>query len=67
LWPRSRQLWWGHRCPVYYARVDGGSTSQDDRLWFAGRTKLEAEEKAKRALLGKTFTLVQDEDVLDTW
>ncbi|KEY67624.1 hypothetical protein S7711_07821 [Stachybotrys chartarum IBT 7711] len=67
-WCISRQLWWGHRCPVYFARVEGtaGDTS-DDKLWFSGRTREEAEKKAQAALPGKTFTLEQDEDVLDTW
>lgn len=66
-WCISRQLWWGHRCPVYFARIEGGSgdLSEDD-LWFSGRTREEAEEKAKAALPGKTFTLEQDEDVLDS-
>ncbi|KOS19494.1 Valine--tRNA ligase [Escovopsis weberi] len=66
-WCISRQLWWGHRCPVYFARIEGGSDIPEEKLWFAGRTAEEAEEKAKAALPGKTFTLEQDEDVLDTW
>ncbi|VUC28382.1 unnamed protein product [Clonostachys rosea] len=67
-WCISRQLWWGHRCPVYFAKVEGeaGDTSEES-LWFSGRTREEAEQKAKAALPGKTFTLEQDEDVLDTW
>lgn len=66
-WCISRQLWWGHRCPVYFARIEGtaGDTS-DDKLWFSGRTREEAEKKAQAALPGKTFTLEQDEDVLDS-
>lgn len=67
-WCISRQLWWGHRCPVYFAKVEGeNSDINDEKLWFSGRTQAEAEEKAKKALPGKTFTLEQDEDVLDTW
>ena len=66
-WCISRQLWWGHRCPVYFAKVEGEtSDTADEKLWFAGRTAQEAEEKAKKALPGKTFTLEQDEDVLDS-
>lgn len=66
-WCISRQLWWGHRCPVYFAKIEGeeGDTG-DDKLWFSGRTREEAEKKAKTALPGKTFTLEQDEDVLDS-
>ncbi|KAJ3948036.1 valine--tRNA ligase [Colletotrichum fioriniae] len=67
-WCISRQLWWGHRCPVYLAKVEGEkSDSLDNKRWFAGKTREEAEAKAKAALPGKNFTLEQDEDVLDTW
>ncbi|TQV97359.1 valyl-tRNA synthetase, mitochondrial precursor [Cordyceps javanica] len=66
-WCISRQLWWGHRCPVYFAKIEGGSDLPEDELWFSGRTKEDAEAKAKAKLPGKQFTLEQDEDVLDTW
>lgn len=66
-WCISRQLWWGHRCPVYFAKVEGASDdTSDETLWFSGRTREEAEAKAKAALPGKKFTLEQDEDVLDS-
>ncbi|KJZ73598.1 Valine--tRNA ligase [Hirsutella minnesotensis 3608] len=66
-WCISRQLWWGHRCPVYFAKIEGGSDIPEDKLWFSGRTEEEAHKKATAALPGKKFTLEQDEDVLDTW
>ncbi|KAL6908446.1 tRNA synthetases class I domain-containing protein [Trichoderma evansii] len=67
-WCISRQLWWGHRCPAYFAKIEGGSGDiPEEKLWFVGRTREEAEKKAQVALPGKTFTLEQDEDVLDTW
>ncbi|EON97887.1 putative valyl-trna synthetase protein [Phaeoacremonium minimum UCRPA7] len=68
-WCISRQLWWGHRAPVYKAIIEGQNAedSDDDNLWFSGRSREEAEEKAKKALPGKTFVLEQDPDVLDTW
>lgn len=66
-WCISRQLWWGHRCPVYFARIEGGSGDiPEEKLWFAGRTREEAEKKAAAALPGKKYTLEQDEDVLDS-
>lgn len=66
-WCISRQLWWGHRCPVYFAKIEGGSGNiPEDKLWFSGRTREEAEKKASNALSGKKFTLEQDEDVLDS-
>jgi len=67
-WCISRQLWWGHQCPVYFAQVEGEeSDTGDDKRWFAGKTEQEARAKAEKALSGKKFTLVRDEDVLDTW
>jgi len=54
-WCVSRQLWWGHRIPAWYA--------QDGRI-FVGRD--EAEVRARHGLDAKV-PLRQDEDVLDTW
>src|SRR3954452_5704391 len=51
-WCVSRQLWWGHRIPAWYA---------DDGTVFVA----ESEEEAKAQAGGKA--LRQDEDVLDTW
>jgi valyl-tRNA synthetase len=56
-WCISRQLWWGHRIPVWYG-PDGAA--------FAGRSESEAQAKAT-AHYGKEVSLVQDPDVLDTW
>jgi valyl-tRNA synthetase len=54
-WCISRQIWWGHRIPVYYA--------QDGRL-TAARNENEARQKLQ---LASNIPLRQDEDVLDTW
>lgn len=54
-WCISRQLWWGHRIPVYYT-TDGQFT--------AARTEDEARKKLG---LPPSTPLRQDEDVLDTW
>ena len=51
-WPLSRQLWWGHRIPVYY---------KPDGTFVAARSMEEAIARAG------TDQLTQDEDVLDTW
>jgi valyl-tRNA synthetase len=51
-WCISRQLWWGHRIPAWYD-ADGNV--------YVAHDEAEARELAD----GKT--LVQDEDVLDTW
>ncbi len=58
-WCLSRQLWWGHRIPVYY--VNG-----QDEQYVVARNEAEAYEKA-RAQFGDDVTLEQDPDVLDTW
>lgn len=56
-WCISRQIWWGHRIPVWY--------DADDNV-FVARSEEEAKAKAK-AKHGKDVDLRQDEDVLDTW
>ncbi len=58
-WCISRQLWWGHQIPAWYADVEG-----DARVWVAHD---EAEAKALAAKDGYTGKLRRDEDVLDTW
>lgn len=51
-WCISRQLWWGHRIPAWYA--------EDGHVFVA-----ESEQEAKAQAGGKPVH--QDEDVLDTW
>jgi valyl-tRNA synthetase len=51
-WCVSRQLWWGHRIPAWYA--------EDGEVFVAA-----TEEEARAQAGGKP--LRQDEDVLDTW
>ncbi len=54
-WCISRQLWWGHRIPAWYA---------EDGSIYVGRDESEVREKHN---LGSDVLLKQDEDVLDTW
>ena len=67
-WCISRQLWWGHRCPVYFVNVDS-CTEKDPRsnnhYWVAARDMKEAESKAAARFPGQKFSLEQDNDVLD--
>jgi valyl-tRNA synthetase len=63
-WCISRQLWWGHRIPVWY-RV-GADGRPDYAEQFCARTEAEAYEQA-RAKFGPDVKLEQDPDVLDTW
>lgn len=61
-WCISRQLWWGHRIPVYYIR-------NTDEYVVAENVHTALE--IAREITGKDFLklhdLEQDEDVLDTW
>ncbi|MCK9992746.1 MAG: valyl-tRNA synthetase [Alphaproteobacteria bacterium] len=56
-WCISRQLWWGHQIPAWYA---------PDGEIFVAASEAEALEAA-REKFGKDTPLVRDEDVLDTW
>ena len=57
-WCISRQIWWGHRIPVWYGH---------DGKIFAAENIQEAEILAKKYYKNKTYKLVQETDVLDTW
>jgi valyl-tRNA synthetase len=54
-WCISRQLWWGHRIPIWYSK-----SNPREMLCYAGED-LPPEVKAQ------PDQWVQDEDVLDTW
>ncbi len=56
-WCISRQIWWGHRIPVWY---------DEEGNAFVAHNEDEAKNKAL-AKNGKDVPLKQDEDVLDTW
>lgn len=68
-WCLSRQLWWGHQCPVYLVKFEGEKNidTADGERWISGRTLEEAQKKAETKFPGKTFSLERDPDVLDTW
>ncbi|MDR2351346.1 MAG: valine--tRNA ligase, partial [Endomicrobium sp.] len=58
-WCISRQIWWGHRIPIYYCVDDKGNrTSCKPIASF---------EKPKECPHCKDKNFMQDEDVLDTW
>ena len=70
-WCISRQLWWGHRIPAYYASPTGGEASGNVSPVIILVAETEEEARAQAAehpmLKGRPFTLRQDEDCLDTW
>ncbi|KAH3675103.1 hypothetical protein WICMUC_002935 [Wickerhamomyces mucosus] len=67
-WCISRQLWWGHRCPVYFIELEGEINDENDgQYWVSGKDIEEAKVEAEKKFPGRNYTLRQDEDVLDTW
>ena len=70
-WCISRQLWWGHRIPAYYASPtdDGTAGNVSPVVILVAETEEEARAQAAEhpMLKGRSFTLRQDEDCLDTW
>jgi len=76
-WPISRQLWWGHRIPIWYCR---DANRRELERAFAGREDIAFRydeqhaqwlicaregELPENAVPGRE--LVRDPDVLDTW
>ncbi len=75
-WCISRQLWWGHRIPIWHCgtcserELEHAFAGRDDVAWRAGETGgwlVCAETDLKGDELGPGHNLVQDPDVLDTW
>ncbi|XP_058722633.1 valine--tRNA ligase, chloroplastic/mitochondrial 2 isoform X1 [Vicia villosa] len=60
-WCISRQLWWGHRIPVWY--IVGKDKEED---YIVARNADEALGKSHKKY-GKEVEIYQDPDVLDTW
>lgn len=54
-WCISRQLWWGHRIPVWY---------DSKKNIYVGHNENQIRKEYK---ISNDIFLVQDEDVLDTW
>ncbi|OZJ06269.1 hypothetical protein BZG36_00790 [Bifiguratus adelaidae] len=73
-WCISRQLWWGHRIPAYRLELDLPSPSPlEVPSWVVAPTLEEAHVQVRDFLQSanlpstSSYTLRQDEDVLDTW
>lgn len=60
-WCVSRQLWWGHRIPVWYI------VGSLDEEYVVARNDNDAREKAIALGYPENVELRQEEDVLDTW
>ncbi len=76
-WCISRQLWWGHRIPIWYARCPEAElkrafAGRDDVAWRLDEENGQwlvcvRDGELPAAALGAKYPLVQDQDVLDTW
>jgi valyl-tRNA synthetase len=75
-WCVSRQLWWGHRIPIWYTQAPESALTKA----FAGRSDVtwRRDESGEGWLicaltdlpvdaLGAEYSVTQDPDVLDTW
>ncbi|MEK7683495.1 MAG: valine--tRNA ligase, partial [Nitrospirota bacterium] len=60
-WCISRQIWWGHRIPVWYCQEINNETCRKKGGVVVSR------ETPKECPFCGSKKLVQDEDVLDTW
>ncbi|MEM6252754.1 MAG: valine--tRNA ligase [Cyanobacteria bacterium P01_D01_bin.156] len=65
-WCISRQLWWGHQIPAWYAVSQTNGEITDDTPFFVAASEEEAKAKAAEQF-GDNVELKQDPDVLDTW
>lgn len=65
-WCISRQIWWGHRIPVYYCIPKAAEGEADYRKATKCPPIASIEKPEKCPHCGNT-NIVQDTDVLDTW
>jgi valyl-tRNA synthetase len=65
-WCISRQLWWGHQIPAWYAVSETGGEITDQTPFVVAHNEQEAKQKAATQF-GQDVKLAQDPDVLDTW
>ncbi|MFH1645679.1 MAG: valine--tRNA ligase, partial [Candidatus Omnitrophota bacterium] len=65
-WCISRQIWWGHRIPVYYCI---NCKTQNEKLKIENEEKgiIVSKIKPEKCPDCGSKDIVQDEDVLDTW
>lgn len=65
-WCISRQLWWGHQIPAWYAVSETDGEVTDNTPFIVAKSEEDALEKAQ-AQFGDDVKLMRDPDVLDTW
>ena len=65
-WCISRQLWWGHQIPAWYAVSETGGEITENTPFLVALNEADARAKAIEQF-GPDVQLAQDPDVLDTW
>ncbi|KAB8335864.1 valine--tRNA ligase [Scytonema tolypothrichoides VB-61278] len=65
-WCISRQLWWGHQIPAWYAVSETGGEITDNTPFVVAKSEAEAQDKF-HSQFGENVKIQQDPDVLDTW
>jgi valyl-tRNA synthetase len=66
-WCISRQLWWGHRIPIWHCAACAAMTpARDSRVEVVGGRAQAASPPEKCGACGSA-KIAQDPDVLDTW
>jgi valyl-tRNA synthetase len=70
-WCISRQLWWGHKIPLWY-KIDDSNQKEShlnikDTKYFAAKNYQEALAQAQKYYNQDNIQILQVEDVLDTW
>jgi len=66
-WCISRQLWWGHRIPVWYVFDSEEEVSPEGSDRYVVARNAEEARRAADERYGAPCVLAQEEDVLDTW
>uniref|UniRef100_A0A7S1FW38 Valine--tRNA ligase, mitochondrial n=1 Tax=Corethron hystrix TaxID=216773 RepID=A0A7S1FW38_9STRA len=73
-WCVSRQLWWGHRIPAWFATQKGEKGVSKNDMEYSSRWIVARDEDAARVKAAALLKcpegevdLSRDEDVLDTW
>jgi valyl-tRNA synthetase len=65
-WCISRQLWWGHQIPAWYAVSETNGEITDNTPFFVAKSEEESRAQAIDRF-GQNVQLIRDPDVLDTW
>lgn len=65
-WCISRQLWWGHQIPAWYAISETEGEIREDTPFVVADSPESAQQKAIEQF-GPDVQIQQDPDVLDTW